>query len=190
MTTHQKDARLFMQLNHPDIEMYCHNLPEPDRAFARAKAREIDAAKLPAKESEAQARADCKAAEEGRKEAEKLRGRREAKDAAECRMIEGFQPILDLETFLALPNSKPPNDFLKRQLVWHRRIGLDSELPSGIFSGTNKAALKKFVVEALGRFRGKANVDVTDAELGTVAVVKGAPTTHGRLETTAHRDSL
>jgi hypothetical protein len=71
MTTHQKDARLFMQLNHPDVETYCHNLPEPDRAFARAKAREIDAAKLPAKESGAQTRADREVADEEQREVER-----------------------------------------------------------------------------------------------------------------------
>ena len=141
MTTYQKDARLFVQLNHPDVETYCHDLPEPDRAFARAKARKIDAAKLPAKEREAQARADCEAANEEQREAERLRARREVKDAEECRMIEGFQPILDLEEFLALPDSKPSNDFLKRQLIWHWRIGLDSTLPSGVFSGTNKVSM-------------------------------------------------
>jgi len=73
MTTHQKNARLFIQLNSPDIETFFHNLPEPDRAFACSKAQEMDAAKLPIKEHEAQARADHEAADEGQKEVERLR---------------------------------------------------------------------------------------------------------------------
>ena len=73
MTTHQKDARLFMQLNHPDVETYCHNLSEPDWKFARTKACEIDAAKLPSKEHEAQARADHEAADKEQKEGERLK---------------------------------------------------------------------------------------------------------------------
>ena len=73
MTTHQKNAQLFMQLNHPDIETYCHDLPEPDQAFTHAKAHKIDSAKLPAKEHEAQARADREAADEEQKEVKRLK---------------------------------------------------------------------------------------------------------------------
>ena len=187
MSTHQKNARLFMQLNHPDVETYCHNLPEPDRAYARAKAREIDAAKLPAKESEAQARADREAADEEQKEAERLKDRREAKDAEEQQMIEGFQPILHLETFLALPDSKPPNDFLKRQLIWHRRMGLDNKIPSGIFSGMNKASMKQLVAEALGRLRDETvDTDIADTKSDTA---EGALATRGQLNTLSLHNS-
>ena len=81
MTTHQKNTCLCVQLNGPDIETFFHNLPEPDRAFAHSKAQEIDTAKLPIKECEAQARADREAADEGWKEVERLRNHREAKEA-------------------------------------------------------------------------------------------------------------
>lgn len=73
MTTHQKDAWLFMQLNHPDVETYSHNLPEPDQAFTHTKACEINASKHPAKEHEAQARVNQEAAVEGQREVERLR---------------------------------------------------------------------------------------------------------------------
>jgi len=197
MTTHQKDARLFMQLNHPDVETYCHNLPEPDRAFARAKAREIDASKLAGKERETQAKADRKAAEEEEEEAERLRNFREVKDAKECEMIEEFQPILCLETFLALPDSQPSNDFLKRQLIWHRRIGSDDTLPSGTFSNTNKASMKNLVAEALTRLQGKTtDTGTADTELGTVekddrsckSRPQSALTTNGQSGITPHHD--
>jgi len=152
MTTHQKNARLFIQLNSPDIETSFHNLPEPDRAFTHHKAREVDAARLPAKEREAQARADREAADEEQREAERLQNHREAKEAEELTMVGGFQPILHCDAFLALPDSKPSNDFLRRQLVWHRRIGCDKALPSGTFSGMKKSSLKNLVAEALDRW--------------------------------------
>ncbi|KAF9641986.1 hypothetical protein BDM02DRAFT_3106196, partial [Thelephora ganbajun] len=151
MTTHQKNARLFVQLNSPDTETFSRDLPEPDRAFARGKAREMDAAKLPAKEREAQARADREAVDEEQREAERLRIHREAKEAEEFRMIEGFQLILHLEMFRALRDDEPSNDFLRCQLVWHRCMGNDKTLPSGTFSSMNKASMKKLVVEALTR---------------------------------------
>lgn len=167
MKTHQKNARLFIQLNGPDIETFFHELPEPDRAFARKKAREMDAAKLPAKEREAQARANREAVEEEQREAARLKEHRETKEAEECRMIDGFQPILDLEAFLLLPDDKPSNDFLKRQLVWHRRVGRDKTLPSGTFSRMSKGPMKKLVVEALTRWTQGETGDVTIVDLGS-----------------------
>jgi len=170
MTTHQKNARLFIQLNSPDIETSFHNLPEPDRAFAHRKAREMDAAKLPAKEREAQARADREAVDEEQREAERLQKHREAKEAEELAMINGFQPILHRDTFLALPENKPSNNFLRCQLVWHRRVGGDETLPSGTFSSTKKALLKELVVEALDHWgHGKiVDVDMADPGCGDV----------------------
>lgn len=170
MTTHQKNARLFTQLNHPDIETYSHNLPESDRAFARAKAREIDGAKLPAKEREAQARADREAADEEQKEVERLKSRREEKDADECRMIKDYEPFHSLGTFLATPDSKLSIKVLRKQLIWHRRKGLDGELPSGVFSNMKKASMKDLVVGALIRSQDKAVGK--DTKLETIAVAK------------------
>jgi hypothetical protein len=219
MTTHQKNARLFLQLNSPDIETSSQNLPEPDRAFARKKAREMDAAKLPAKESEAQAKADCEAADEEQREVERLRKYREAKEAEEIHLIEGFQPVLDRNAFLALPDNKPSNDFLKRQLVWHRRVGGDKTLPLGTFAAANKASMKKLVAKALERWNQHniadvdmvdlgsedADIDMADLELGdiedpgtesdTVVIVEeshkneGSLVTRSPLETTSCHDS-
>ena len=150
MTTHQKNARLFLQLNSTDIETF-QDFSEPDRAFVRKKAREIDAAKSPEKERKAQAVADREAAEEEQREAERLQKGREERDAREADMIKDFQPILNCNEFLALPNDEPTRYFLRCQLIWLRRIGGDKELPSGIFSSTNKATMKKLVIEALRR---------------------------------------
>ena len=175
MTTHQKNARLFIQLNSPDIETFFHDLPEPDHAYARRKAREMDAAKLPAKERKAQAKADREAADEGRREAERLRNHQEAREAEELRMVEGFQPILCLETFLAFPENKPSNGFLRRQLVWHRRIGGDETLPSGTFTGMKKSRMKELVVRALVNWTqgDVADVDMENSgEPETITTVK------------------
>jgi hypothetical protein len=218
MTTHQKNARLFLQLNSPDIEISFHNSPEPDRAFARKKARKMDAAKLPTKEREAQAKADHEAADEEQREIERLRKYREAKEAEELQLIEGFQPVLDRDAFLALPDNKPSNDFLRRQLVWHRRVGGDKTLPLGTFAAANKGLMKKLVAGALERRsqRNIADVDMTDlgsgdvdvnmadlgsedvedpdTELDAMAIIKeshqneGTPVTHRPLETTSCRD--
>ena len=166
MTTHQKNARIFIQLNSPDIQMFMHDLPEPDQAFARRKAREMDGAKLPAKECEAQARADCEAVDEEEREAGRWRERWEAKEAEELLMLDGFQPTLSLDKFLAFPENKPSNDELRRQLVWHRRVGGDKTLPSGTFSSTKKPVMKEFVVGALERCEQGDVMDIDMEEQG------------------------
>ena len=72
MTTHQKNAHLQVQLNGPGLLEFSHYLGVEDRAFTHSRARKLDAAKLPLKERQAQAVADCKAIEEEQKEAERL----------------------------------------------------------------------------------------------------------------------
>jgi len=169
MTTHQKNARIFLQLNSSDIETFS-DFPEPVRMFARGEAREVDAAGLPAKEREKQAKADREAADEEQREVERLRGVREAKEAKELTMIRGFQPILDLTKFLTLPDSELKSDLLKRQLVWHRRVGGDKKLPLGTFSNTKKSVMKDLVAGALARRtcdEGE-DVDMVDSCLGSV----------------------
>ena len=166
MTTHQKNARVFIQLNSPDIQTFMRDLPERDRAFARCKAREMDATKLPAKEREAQAKADCEAVDEEQQEVERRRERREAKEAEELYMLDDFQPTLSLNKFLAFPENKPSNYELRRQLVWHRRVGGDKTLPSGTFTPTAKAVMKELVIKALERWEPGDIMDVDMEEQG------------------------
>ena len=151
MTTHQKNAPLSIQLN-CGIETTFYDLSEADRAFACKKAREIKAAKLPAKEHEAQAKADRDAVDEEQREAERRQRNQEAREAEELTMIEDFEPILCRNEFLDLPDNKPSNNFLRCQLIWLRRVGGDRNLSSGTFSNANKASMKKLVVEALDRW--------------------------------------
>ena len=215
MTTHQKNARLWLRLNSSDIEA-SQNLSELDLTFSLGKTREIDAAGLPAKEREAQARADREAVDEERRETERLRINREEREAAELRMIDGFQPILDLTKFLALPDSELQCAFLRRQLVWHRRTGGDKTLPSGTFSNKTKVWMRNRVAEVLGHSTwGEAmDVDAVDyeprdmedssAEPGAITAEddrndycswdhdfssQGALVTHSQSGTTYHRDS-
>ena len=149
MTTHQKNARLQVQLNGPGLLEFSHSLGEEDCAFTRRKARELDAAKLPLKERRAQAMADHKAVEEEQREVERLTRRREARKAEESRMVEGFEPILDLGRFHSMPAMQPSNEFLRRQLVWHRVVGGDEGLPAGLFTSMKKENMKELVVVAL-----------------------------------------
>jgi hypothetical protein len=158
MTTHQKNARMQVQLSGPGLLEFNHSLGEEDLAFTRRRARELDAAKLPSKERQAQAMADKEAVEEERREAERRAKLREERKAEESRMLEGFIPILDLHEFRSLPASQPTNDLLRRQLVWHRVADGDNSLPAGLFSGVKKEKMKELVVGALER-RNKA-VDV------------------------------
>ena len=165
MTTHQKNARMFLQLNSSDIKTFS-DFPEPVRMFARGEAREVDAAGLPAKEREMQAKADCEAADEEQREAVRLRGVREAKEAKELTMIEGLCPILDLAKFLTIPDRELKGDFLRCQLVWHRRVGGDKELPLGTFSNTKKPVLKDLVAGALARRTWDEDEDVDMGDPG------------------------
>lgn len=169
MTTHQKNARLFIQQNIQDVEASFRNLPEPVRKFSRGNARGVDGANLAAKERKDQADADREAVEEEQADAKRIKEYREEKEAKEITMIEGFEPILDRDAFLALPDDKPGNDFLRCQLVWHRRIGGDTALPSGTFSNANKPSMKKLVIEALDRWNpGEVDIDMAGSGSGDI----------------------
>lgn len=164
MTTHQKNARMQVQLNGPGLLEFSHSLGEEDRAFTRSRARELDAAKLPLKEKRAQVKADKEAVEEEQRETERRTRLKEEKRAEELRMVEGFEPILDLDKFRSLPETQPTNDLLKRQLVWHRLVDGDNALPAGLFAGTNKGKLKELVLGALERRKKAVDTDVVMAD--------------------------
>ena len=166
MTTHQKNARMQVQLNGPGLLEFSRSPGEEDRAFTRCKARELDAAKLPMKEKQAQATADKEAVEEEQREAERRTRLREERNAEELKMIQGFEPILDLEKFRSLPTSKPTNDLLRRQLIWHRRVDGDNGLPAGLFTSTKKERMKELVVEALERRKNAAPNTESDVLMG------------------------
>ena len=169
MTTHQKNARLQVQLNGPGLLEFSHHLGEDDHAFTRHKAREIDAAKLPLKERNAQAVADRKAAEEERKGAEKRASRREERKAEESEMLEVFEPILDLDQFRSFPETQPKNYHLRQQLVWLRVVGGDKDLPAGLFTSMNKGRMKELIIGALERRKKKM------ADNETMVVDDGRP---------------
>ena len=71
MMTHQKNAHLQAQLNGSSFLEFSHDLDEDDHTFVCHRARELDAAKLPLKERQAQATTDCKAVEEEWREMER-----------------------------------------------------------------------------------------------------------------------
>ena len=151
MTTHQKNARMQVQLNGPGLLEFSHSLGEEDRAFTRHRARVLDAAKLPSKERNAQAMADKEAAEEEQRRVERREKLKEERKAEELDMVEGFKPILDLNKFRSLPTTQPANYFLRQQLLWHRVRDGDEGLPIGRFAGMKKTKMKELVVGALER---------------------------------------
>ena len=159
MTTHQKNARMQVQLNGPGLLEFSHSLGDEDHAFTRRKARELDAAKLPLKERQAQATADKEAVEEEQREVERRTKLREVRKAEESKMIEGFEPILDLSKFCSLPASLPANNFLRRQLVWHRLVDGDNSLSAGLYTGMKKERMKELVMRALERRKKTAEVE-------------------------------
>lgn len=170
MTTHQKNARLQVQLNGPGLLEFSHSLREEDRAFTRHKARELDAAKLPLKERQAQAMADHEAVEEEQRESERRVKWREERKLEESRMIEGFKPILDLNQFCSMPATQPTNDFLGRQLVWHRVVGGDRDLPTGLFTSMKKEKMKALVIGALERLKKVGNKSICDGRHGEAEI--------------------
>ena len=96
-----------------------------------------------------QARADCEAVEEEQGEAERHEKRREDRKAEEASMLEGFEPILNLDQFHSLPAAQPLNKPLQQQLVWYRVVGGNEDLLAGLFKGTGKEKLKELLVGAL-----------------------------------------
>ena len=159
MTTHQRNARIQVQLNKPGLLEFSRSLGDEDRAFTRHKAREIDAAKSPLKERKAQATADKEAVKEEQREAERLARKREEGKVKEREMVEGFEPILDLNKFRSLPPKQPNNLFLQRQLIWHREVDGDGDLPGGRFTNVNKEKMKELVEGALVRRNRVKDVD-------------------------------
>jgi len=151
MTTHQRNARIQVQCNGPSFLEFCHDLPESDLGFTRRKGRRLDAGKRSLRESQAQAAADLEAVEEERRNTERRARRKEERQAKAAEMVEGFEPILDLDVFRSLPAAEPTNKFLQRQLVWLRVVGHDEGLPAGLFTSTKKERMKELVIEALER---------------------------------------
>ena len=154
MATHQKSARVQVQINGHGLLDFSHNLSQGDLAFSRRRGRDLDAAKRPLKEMRAQAVADHEAVEEERRGAEKRARKREEREARESEMVEGFRPVLDLNWFRSTPVTQLKKDTLRRQLVWHRVVDGDTNLPTGLFTSMNRETMRRLVVEALER-RGK-----------------------------------
>ena len=159
MTNHQKSARIQVQLGGPGLLEFNHSLGQEDLAFTRRRARELDAAKLPLKERQAQAAADKEAVEEEQRELERRTRLREERKAEESRMIEGFKPILCLDEFQSLPALQPTNELLRQQLVWHRVVDGDDSLPTGLFTSATKEKMKELVVGALKRRKQRVNTE-------------------------------
>ena len=159
MKTHQKNARLQVQYNGPGFLGFCHSLSEEERAFTRRGGRRLDAGKHSLREHQAQAAADREAAEEEQRNVERRTRRKEEREAKADKMVEGLEPILDLDVFRLLPATEPTNEFLRRQLVWLQVVGCDKGLPAGLFSNMNKERMKELVVEALERRVVTADID-------------------------------
>ena len=151
MTTHQINSRLQVQLNESGLLEFSHNLGEGDRAFTRAKARKIDAAKLPLKERQAQAAADHETVEEEQKGAERRERLREERKVKASELIQNpdFEPALSLDEFQSKPEKARTVKFLRQELIWLRVVDGDKDVPSGLFTSTKKEKLEKLVVGGL-----------------------------------------
>ena len=162
MATHQTNACVQVQLNGSGFLVYSKNLTEADKAFTRRGGRGLDAAGLPLKENQAQAEADREGVEEERSRLAKRERRKEERKAEESSMVDGFEPILDLDEFRSLPAAQPLNYFLQCQLVWHREVDGDEDVPAGMFKGERKEKMKEMVIDALERRNERVEVDEVD----------------------------
>ena len=163
MVTHQKSARVQVQVNGDGLLKYYHSLSQGECTFTHHGGRGLDAGKSPLKEMKAQAAVDQEAVEEERTRAERREMRREEKKAEESRMVEGFQPILDPNWFFLTPAVQIKRDLLRQQLVWHRVVGGNKGLPTGLFTGMNRERMKMLVVEALECQNRNVATDKTEA---------------------------
>ena len=116
------------------------------RRHLRKVARQRDASQAHAKFRLAQAEADMAEATERREAANKAKGK-----AAELQAsLEAFEPIVDL---IHLEKTGPggyTGKQIQRQIMWHRRIGGDVHIPTGVH-GMRKAEVWAVMIRAVRR---------------------------------------
>lgn len=94
----------------------------------RKIARQRDASQAHGRFRLAQAEADISEAKERREAAEKAKGK-----AVERRVsLEAFEPVLDLKRLQETGSSGDTAKRIQRQIMWHRRIGRDVNIPTGV----------------------------------------------------------
>jgi len=115
------------RLNPTAIDRMSQMSPEGHQHL-RMVARQRDAGQAHARFRLAQAKADIAEGKERREAAEKAKGKAVERQV----FLDVFEPILDLEQ---LQKAGPGEDTAKRiqaQIMWHRRIGGDVNIPTGV----------------------------------------------------------
>lgn len=126
------------------------------RQHLRKVARERDASQAHAKFRLAQAEADIINAKERRAAAEKSKGK-----AMERRtFLEAFKPVLDLGQLQKTGSGGDTAKRIQNQVMWHRRVGGDVNIPAGVHK-MKKAEAWVVMVQAVRR-----HLSGTSAEKG------------------------
>ena len=98
------------------------------RRHIRKVAREQDASQSHAKFRLEQADADIADAKERRAAADKAKMKAAKRQAS----LEAFEPILDLKRLQTAGFGEDTAKRIQRQVMWHRRIGEDVNIPPGV----------------------------------------------------------
>ena len=121
------------------------------RQHLRKVARQRDASQSHAKFHLAQAEADMREAKERRAAAEKAKGKAAERQAS----LEAFEPILDLGQLQETGSSGDTAKRIQRQVMWHRRVGGDVDIPPGVHK-MKKAEAWIVMIEAVQRHLSRA----------------------------------
>jgi hypothetical protein len=131
------------------------------RRHLRKVARERDASQAHAKFRLAQAEVDITEAKERRAAAEKSKEKAAKRQA----FLEAFEPILDLGLLQKTGSGGDTAQRIQKQVMWHRRIGGDVNIPTGVHK-MKKAEAWVVMVQAVRR-----HLSGTSAEKGNPSTV-------------------
>ena len=91
-------------------------------------ARQRDESQAHVKFHLAQAEADITEAKERREAADKAKGKAADRQA----LLEAFEPVFDLEKLRETGSGGYTAKDIQRQIMWHRRVGGDVHIPTGV----------------------------------------------------------
>jgi len=127
------------------------------RRHLRKVARERDAGQAHARFHLAQAEADVTEAKERREVADKTK----EKAIKHQELLEKFEPTLDLKRLQESGSGRYTIKQIQEQIAWHRRIGQDVHIPTGVHK-MKKAEVWIVMVRAVRRHLRKTSTNEGD----------------------------
>jgi hypothetical protein len=130
MTELQLKARVVGEVNKTDLWM-SENLDEDAEVgqFIRTETRRLDASKSHQRQNAEGIEVKIQGSKEKRKKKEKREREMQEKKAELERLLETFEPVLDPTRLREMGQKGDTIARMKLQLIWHREVGKDSQVP-------------------------------------------------------------